>query len=299
MGALRASDGLARRPLLILLALAALAVLVLLKSGTVIVPAGHRGVIFSQSEGVREGTLDEGLHLIVPIIWEVRLYDVRSLTFTVGAEPRLGEIPGGEAVDALSSDGQQMSLHLSLRYHVDPDKTWRIHRDVGEDYLAKIIKPELRSEARMAVAAYPGADVYSKERYNLQQKIEDRLRKRLVAEDVVVEKVLLRDIIFSPQFQNAIEQKQIAQQESMRMEYVVKKQEEEKKQAIILAQGEAQAIRLKGQALTSYPELVQWEYVSGLPPNLDVVVTDAQTIINLGDLLQAKAPAATTPPASR
>ena len=277
--------GAAKRPLLITSVLIAAGVYIVLRLSTVVVEAGQRGVVFSRSGGVREVSLSEGLHFIVPFVWEVRPYSVRSLTYTAGAQVREGEIPGGEPVDALSADGQHVSMHVSLRFHLDPDKVWQVHRDIGEDYVAKIIKPQLRSEARMAVAAYPGIDVFSTARYQLQGAIQKRLASGLARQNIIVEQVLVRDIVFSEQFQHAIEQKQIALQDSLRMDYVVKKQKEEKKQAILLAEGEARAIELKGHALASYPELVQWEYVSSLPKDLEVVVTDTDTIINLGDLL--------------
>ncbi|MBM3501117.1 MAG: prohibitin family protein, partial [Armatimonadetes bacterium] len=270
--------GAAKRSALVIAGAVAVALYILLRASTVVVGAGHRGVVFSRSAGVRATSLDEGLHFIVPLVWDVRQYSVRSLTYTTGAEPRTGEIPGGEPVDALSSDGQKISMHISLRFHLDPGKVWQVHRDLGEDYVAKIIKPELRSEARMAVAAYPGIELYSTARYALQEAIQKRLTTKLAAQSIVVEQVLIRDIILSAQFQHAIEQKQIAQQDALRMDYVVKKQQEEKKQAIILAEGEARAIELKGHALASYPELVQWEYVNGLPPDVEVVVTDTDTI---------------------
>jgi prohibitin 2 len=291
MSAMHPQRGAVKRPLLVASLVVAVAVYIVLKASVVVVGAGERGVVFSRNVGVRAGALGEGMHLIVPFVWEVKPYSVRSLTYTLGAEPRPGEVPGGEPVDALSSDGQQVSLHVSLRFHLDPDKVWQVHRDLGEDYLAKIVKPELRSEARMAVAAYPGIDVYSTDRYKLQAELNKRLTAKLAAQNVVVEEVLVRDIIFSDQFQHAIEQKQIAQQDSLRMDYVVKKQQEEKKQAIILAGGEAQATELRGHVLASYPELVQWEYVDNLPSGLDVIVTDSNTIINLGDLLGGSKPA--------
>lgn len=289
MTALRSRKGQARRPVLIVVVVILVAVWVVFRACTVVVPAGQRGVVFSKSEGVRPGALDEGMHFIVPLIWDVKMYDVRSQTYTLGSQPSEAELAGGEAVDALSSDGQKVRLHVSLRFHLKPDEVWQVHKDIGEDYVVKIIKPQVRSDARMVVAAYPGVDVYSKERYTLQSSLEERLKEKLDEHYIVVEEVLVRNITFSPQFQQAIEQKQIAQQDALRMEYVVKRQTEEKKQAIILATGEAEAIQLKGQALASYPELVQWEYVSKLPDDVNVVVTDAQTIISMTDLFKGRA----------
>jgi len=266
-------------------------VLLVLKESAVVIRAGTRGVVFSKSEGVLRGTYGEGMHLIVPFLWDVIPYDVRSRTYTVGTQPRPAEIPGGESLVGTTADGQQVMVDISLRFHLDPEQVWIIHQSFGQDYVSKIIKPQVRSDARMVIASYPGNDIFSKERYALADALEKRLRADLAPQHIIVEEVLIRNLTFSPQFQKAIEQKQIAQQDALRMDYVVKKQEQEKQQAIILARGEAEAIRLRGQALASYPELVQWEYVNALPSNLNVVVTDAQTIINLGEIFGKKAAA--------
>lgn len=300
MATMHSRRGATRRPMLIGAAVVLVALYIAFRACTVIVPAGQRGVVFSKSEGVRPGALGEGIHFIVPLVWEARMYDVRSQTYTLGSEPTGAELQGGEPVDGLSSDGQKVGLHVSLRFHLKPDEVWQVHRDIGEDYIVKIIKPQVRSDARMVVAAYPGIDVYSAERYTLQSSLEKRLREKLSDRHIIVEEVLVRNITFSPQFQQAIEQKQIAQQDALRMEYVVRKQEEEKKQTIILAKGEAEAIEVKGHALASYPELVQWEYVSNLPDDVNVVVTDARTIISMTDLFEKRArqPQAQQPPAT-
>jgi len=253
---------------------------------TVVIDAGYRGVVFSKASGFNDRVLDEGIHFVVPVLWEIYPYSVRSQTYTLGSKvmnPE-AELDGGLAVDALSSDGQTVTLHVSVRFHLDPEKVVQVHQDLGETYITKIIKPQVRSTVRDEANRYPSINIYSEDRQQLQENIQEELTNELAKNHIMVEEVLLRNVIFSAQFQDAIEQKQVAQQEALRMDYVVRKQEQEKLKTIIIAEGEAQATQLKGQALASYPELVQWEYVHNLPEDFDVVVTDTQTIINLGDL---------------
>jgi len=288
MRTLRPRLGAAGHRTLLLVVVALVALYVALHSCVIVIGAGHRGVVYSKTQGVLEGTYGEGMHLIVPFVWEIVPYDVRSQTYTLGSQVRPAELPGGEALYAMTSDGQQVILDISVRYHLDPDQVWRIHQSIGQDYVSKIIKPQIRADARIVVANYPGIGVFSRQRYALESALEKRLAADLAPQHILVEEVLVRNIVFSEQFQQAIEQKQIAQQDALRMDYVVKKQQKEKEQAIIVARGEAEAIRLKGQALASYPELVQWEYVDNLPKDISVVVSDAQTIINVGELFGKK-----------
>ncbi len=293
MATLRSRRGAAGHRTLILVIAACFVLTLILRASTVVIGAGERGVVYSKTHGVLEGTYGEGIHLIVPFVWEVVPYDVRSQTYTLGSQVRPAELAGGEPLNAMTSDGQQVILDLSIRFHLDPDQVWRIHQSIGQDYVSKIIKPQVRGDARIVAANYPGIEIFSQKRYALAQALEERLRTNLAPLYIIVEEVLVRNLVFSEQFQQAIEQKQIAQQNALRMDYVVKKQTQEKQQAIILARGQAEAIRLKGQALGSYPELVQWEYVNDLPSKPNVVVTDTQTIISLGDLFgKGQAPAA-------
>jgi prohibitin 2 len=279
----------------LLLGLALVAAAFALKSCSVVVPAGHRGVVFSRArKGVLHKSLGEGWHLYMPFDQSVDLFDVRSQSLTSGAQTYAGEINGGDPVDATSRDGQRVILDLTLRYHVDAESVWWIRENVGTDVL-KIIKPELRAHARDVVAGESGIDVYSRHRRAIQQAIKERLTNpktsKLAANHIIVEDLLLRDTRFSADFQAAIERKQIAMQTAQRMAYVLDKARKEKQRRIIEATGESQAMSLKAQALAAYPELVKYEYVQKLPDDLKVVVADSKTIISLSDLLPSAPPA--------
>ena len=96
---------------------------------------------------------------------------------------------------------------------------------------------------------------------------------------------MLRDIRFPPEFQNAIEQKQVAQQQAQQMVFEVQRAESEKQQKILQAQGEAGAIRRVADALAKNPKLVQYEYIKRLPADARIVITDNKAIISLGNAL--------------
>ena len=271
-------------------------VAVSLKSFTVVVPAGHRGVIFSRARsGVLPKSLDEGLHFYVPFDQSVDLFDVRSQSFTSGARTHPGEIDGGEPIGAKSSDGQDVSLDITLRFHLDPEKVWIVRQDVGTDVIGKIIKPEVRAHVRDVVAGEEGMKVYSERRRAIEKAMFDRLTNPetsdLPKNHIIVEDLLVRNIRFSEQFQAAIELKQIAMQDAERAEYVLDKKKKEKEERIIRAEGESKAIAKKGQALSAYPELVKYEYVQSLPEEVRVVIADSKAIINMSDLFAAAAPA--------
>ena len=244
----------------------------------VIVPAGHRVVVFNLGKGVLPKQLGEGINYITPGVDRPVLYNVQRQTYSMSRTSWEGEVRGDDSMSAMTLDGQQVGIELSLRFHLDPYNVWRLHKEIGTDYIGKIVRPEIRSHTRMAIAEYPAFKVFSTERKAIESKIESALREKLARSYIIVDEVLLRDVTFSDAFQSAIIQKQIAQQNAQRMKYVLEKEQKEKQRRIILAQGEAAAIRLKGQAIAANTKVVSYEYVRKIAPNISTIITDGKSV---------------------
>ncbi len=242
----------------------------------VTVGPGERGVIFSKISGVLERELKEGWHIILPFLWEPTIYDVKqqSWTISIGEKmPQAGErVPEEPNLVALTSDGQQVTLDLTVRYHPDPVKVWRLHQRVGPEYLNKVIRPHTRRTARMVVSQYDVTAVYSEERRTIQHEIAEELSRVLQDEDIILDEFLLRHVKFTEQFQQAIEAKQVAVQEVEQMEYVLQAAEKEKESKIVEAEGEAEAIRLQGTALKQNPLLIDYEYARKVAPRVGAII---------------------------
>lgn len=258
--------------------LGVLLVLFLIMNPFVTVGAGERAVLFSLRGGTLSRQLGEGTHIIVPFVQRPVFYDVRTQTYTMSATHWEGEVKGEDALTALTSDGQVVTIEISVRYHPDPDQIFRLHQRVGQDYANKIIRPEVRSHTRVAIAEYPVKDVYSAERELIEKKISDRLSTSLKQNDIILDEVLLRDVQFSGAFATAIEQKQIAQQNAQRMQYVLQKAAKEKQQKILEAQGDARSIQLRGRAIAQNARIVQYEYARKVAPNVSAIITDGRNV---------------------
>ncbi len=253
----------------------------LLSQCVLVVPPGYRAVIFNTLSGLEPQARGEGLHLLLPVIESPILYDVRSQTYTMASSQREGSVGGDDALRVLSSDGQQITMDLSIRFRVDPETVPDLHAKVGRTYIDKVLRPEVRAVVRNELALHRAIDVYSGERREIQGNIKTGLEQILVDNNLALQDVLLRNVRFSPQFQNAIEQKQIAEQQKERERFLVERAELEKQRTVIVAEGEAEAIRLQGEALRSSPQIVQLEYARKLAPNTRAVITSEQDL--LGD----------------
>lgn len=268
----------------IMVAVIVLAALVILSASVKIIPAGERAVVFDNFRGVLEGVRNEGMTLIVPFVQKTINYDVKTQTYNVGTSDNAGGTGSEGPIEARTADGQTVQVELSVRFQPEEAELWKLHKEVGQSYEAKIILPEIRGVVRTIVAQYSVMDVYSVKRLELQKRMEDALRKTFERYYIRLNDVVIRNTRFSEDFQKAIEAKQVALQEAQRMEYVLQKEKQEKQRKIIEAEGDASSIKIRGQALAANPRLIQYEYVQKLTPGIKGVITDQKTIMNFSNL---------------
>lgn len=254
----------------------------------VVVEPGERAVIFNKVTGNLRVTPAEGFYFLVPFVEHVIFYDVKVKTYTMSAVSFEGEVKGDDALQALTSDGQTVLLDLSIRFHPITEKLIVLHKEIGTDYVNKVVRPQVRAITRLTVSEFNVVDVYSEKRQMIQQKINEKLAVLFEKNHLILDEVLLRNVKFSTEFQKAIENKQIAQQEAQRMKYVLEQQEMEKKRKIIEAEGDGESIRIRGRALAENPMLIQYEYVQKISPQIQALITDQNTIINLSEFLKGK-----------
>jgi prohibitin 2 len=270
---------------LILFGVLAVFAIILLSATVLTVGAGKIAVVFNQITGGLSSR-DQGTHLLIPGLQKPTIYDARVQTYTLSATYSEGEVRGDDALEALTNDGQIVKLDVSVRFHLNKADITKLHQTLGEGYTEKVVRPEVRSVVRLAVSAFPVTEVYTEKRIQIQKDCFDILKPKLQTNFIVLDEVLIRKVSFSPEFQKAIELKQIAQQEAQRMQYVLQKETQEKQRKIIEAEGEAESIRLKGIALSNNPALIQYEYVQKITPGIQTIITDGKSILSLGDIVK-------------
>jgi len=179
-----------------------------------------------------------------------------------------------------------VDVDISVQFHPDPVRIADLHRQIGEDFVEKIVRPAVRSVVRTAASKYPVIDLYSVKRSQLQEEITSELNRLFTDKFIILDGALVRNVDFTAEFKKAIEQKQIAQQQAEQKKYELEKERIEKERKIIEAEGEAQAIRLRGEALANNPALIQYEYVQKITPGVQTIITDGRSILSLGDLVR-------------
>jgi regulator of protease activity HflC (stomatin/prohibitin superfamily) len=207
----------------------------ILYASVIIIQAGHRGVLLRF--GAVRGALGEGIHLIMPYVNRVEVMDVRTQKEVSDAS-------------AASKDLQVVTTQIALNFHVDPSKVGHLFQSVGVEYKSRIIDPAVQESIKMVTAKYTAEELI-KTRAMVKAEVEADITSRLRAYDMIVEPlgVSITNFEFSPDFNSAIESKQVAQQEAEKQKYILQRAELERQTQVTKARGASEAARLNAQAL--------------------------------------------------
>lgn len=258
--------------------------LVLLPRCLLVVQPGFEAVVFNRLVGIEMTPRREGIHLLIPVLQFPTLYDVRTQTYNMASQNEERNVKTDDSLTALTADGQRVDLDISVRYRADPTQVAVIHQNVGPNYLNKVIRPASQAVVRNVIARYSAIGVYSDQRAEIQSETEQELGALMEPEGLVLQGLLLRNVEFSKEFQSAIEAKQIAEQDKQREVFRVEQAELIKQRMIVKAEGDAQAILLKGEALHNNPDVIQLEYIRNLPDTLKTIVSEQNILLNTGNL---------------
>ena len=206
------------------------------------IPTGHVGVLTLFGKVTGE-TLGEGMHLINP------LKSVQKLSIQTQSLKESANVP--------SNEGLILALDTSLLFHLDRTKAAEVYQKVGPNYLEKIVEPTLRAAIRAATSAHTANALYTNARELVQQQIEDELTKQLGARGMIVENVLLRDVQLPSLLKGSIEAKQQAEQDALRMSFILQKEKQEAERKRIEAQGIADFQKIVAQGIST--QLLEWK----------------------------------------
>lgn len=159
-----------------------------------------------------------------------------------------------QSAASASKDLQNVSTTLALNYRVDDTTAIRIYKEVGPEYVSRIIQPALQESVKSATAKYTASELITRrEEVKLQARavIEDRLKKY----GIIVDELNITNFDFSAEFNQAIEAVQVANQNVARARQELETTRVEAEKTIAAAQAAAEAQRLQQETLT--PELLQ------------------------------------------
>jgi len=225
------------------------------------------------------GEVGPGLHLKLPGVQRYHCFSTRSVVYETLDDPRSSEADFRDiAVNAQTSDGQQIVVKFSVRFHVTRESVRRMYREVArdmEDVNERVVRFHSRSVVRLSMQEYSAQKIYSQSIFDVEETIDSRLRPLFAEKGVELESFALRKIDFDKDYVDAVEKKQIAQERIKTAEYEAESAVNEAKRQAELAKGEAQAqverargeaqaIGLRGEALRGNPDVLRLNFVERL-----------------------------------
>jgi len=200
-------------------------VIIVVLASTTSIPTGNVGVLTLFGRVTGE-TLPEGIHLINP------LKSVQKLSVQTQSLKESANVP--------SNEGLILALDTSLLFRLDKSK-----------------EPTLRAAIRAATSAHSANALYTNARELVQAQIQDELTKELAPRGVIVENVLLRDVQLPAMLKGSIEAKQQAEQDALRMSFILQKEKQEAERKRIEAQGIADFQKIVATGISA--QLLEWK----------------------------------------
>ena len=127
-----------------------------------IVDAGQTGV-YSLFGKVKDAELRSGFHLVIPVAKVTRM-SIRTEEYTMSVVSSEGQRSGDDAIVALTKEGLNVSLDMTVLYRLQEEKASDVYRELGLNYGEKIIRPTIRTAIRDIIAQYEAKDIYSDKR---------------------------------------------------------------------------------------------------------------------------------------
>jgi prohibitin 1 len=217
-------------------------ILILVWASVAYVPSGHVGVLtlFGRVTG---DVLQEGTHFVNPF----KVNNTMSI--------RTQELK--ETASVPSDEGLVMTLDTSLLFRLSPEKAADVFRTIGPNYVEVVVEPNLRSTIRAVTSQHSANALYTGAREEVAQQITKELVGQLGARGVEVQSVLLRDIQLPQMLKGSIEAKQQAEQDSLRMAFILQKEKQEADRKRIEAQGIRDFQTTVAQGISQ--QLLEWK----------------------------------------
>ena len=264
-----------------------------------IIPAQECGVVITPS-GVKQHTYYTGWHFIYPW-YTVQTMDKTEQVYTCAkrtdvsrSDPNYksykADATQAETVWTPTIDGIKMGFDISASWRIDPEYAWWIYDNVSETdgkengrfyWLEEnVIKPKLKSALALTTSKYTPIQVYSTSREEIQAFVLERMKNDIKSYHLILDQIDIREVYYNSEYETAINQKKLEEQKALTLSEVTKQKEELKKQAeiekdiqILNAEGEAEALKIKGASVSSNPKIVQLEWINKWDGKLPEIMT--------------------------
>ncbi len=242
----------------IITAVSVILFLILVLNSFSIIRAGRVGVV--TRFGAVNRVVNPGLVFKIPLIENTITMETRTQKEQVEAQ-------------AASKDLQEVKSTIALNYHLRGEKAVEVFQNIGIDYKERVIDPAIQEAFKAATAKFTAEELITK-REAVKKEAFEHLKERLARLNIIVDDFNIVNFDFSGEFNQAIEQKQVAQQN-------LSKAKLEAETARTQAQGQADAqkiLRETGSLTSEYLQFLGLQKWNGVLPQ---VVGSGTPFINI------------------
>jgi regulator of protease activity HflC (stomatin/prohibitin superfamily) len=221
----------------------------LVANSITVVPSGMGSVRISQTRGTLPGTLYSGVHFVAPLVEQLQTFDLRDKLFTTGAVEDGAKVKATSRPDSLdvqSKEGLSMGLAITVRYRLDPRRLDYIQSRLPQPVESEIVPPVVASAWRELAPNYTVREIFSSKREEVRKRAAAVITKKLGADGVIVEEVMLRNIQLPPEYAKGLEDLLLKEQQDDRL--TVQTDIQQKEVRIAELEAEAEAARKVKQA---------------------------------------------------
>jgi regulator of protease activity HflC (stomatin/prohibitin superfamily) len=213
----------------------------ILATGIVVVPSGMGGVRVSQLSGTLPGTLYPGAHFIMPLFDTVQIFDLRDHLFTAGVldegVKKAGTKPAVLIVQSM--EGLNIGLGITVRYRLDPSKLASVQAHLPPSADTQLVPAVVASAWRELAPQYTVKEIFSTKREEVRARAADIITRKLAADGIVTEEVMLSDIQLPEQYAQGLEGLLVKEQQDDQMGVDTDIQQKQVKIAELEAEAEA------------------------------------------------------------
>ena len=212
----------------------------LIAASIVVVPSGMGGVRVSQIRGTLPGTLYPGVHFVTPLVESVETFDLRDHLFTAGmGEEGAKTTAPKSGLSVQSREGLNIGLAVTVRYRLDPAKLDSVQAHMPQPVDKELVPPVVASAWRELTPQYTVREIFSSKREEVREKAAAIITRKLGADGIVVEEVMLSDIQLPEEYAKGLEGLLLKEQQDDQMGVETDMQQKQVKIAELQAEAEA------------------------------------------------------------